>query len=255
MLVDTHAHLDFNDFSADRMSVIQRAFDSDVTMIFNIGTGLESSKISLQLAHDHDNVFAVVGVHPHDADVFVNNEDGWSVVENLCGDEKVVAIGEVGLDYYRNYSDHGNQKTCFKRFIQMAAIKEKPLVIHSREAFVDVIGLLEDHKENLRGVFHCFSGDVKMARKVLDIGFYISFAGPLTYPSSNVLRDVAAYVPPDRILIETDCPFLSPQKHRGKRNEPAYVRRVFDKLCDVRKENQDNIESRLRENVKDLFGV
>ena len=170
--------------------------------------------------------------------------------------DKVIGVGEVGLDYYRNISDQKSQKDCFVEFIRIANKINKPLVIHNREAFNDVVDILaQEGADTLTGVFHCFSGDTSMVKKVMDLNFYVSVGGTLTYPKNELLRELIKYIPRDRILLETDCPYLAPQKFRGKRNEPAYVRLVFDALAESSRTEPDVLAKRLRKNVSDLFGI
>lgn len=240
MLIDTHCHLDFPDFDRDRDKVIDRAKDAGVGSIVNVGSSIPGTRRSIELARKYDIVYASLGVHPHEAS---------SVTDKVIGDfrrrareEKVVAIGEVGLDYYRNLSPRDTQLTVFKKFIRLSRELDLPLIIHAREAADDVIKTLrEEHAGgSCRGVMHCFSGDAPLLKACLDLGLFISFTCSLTFKNAKALRDVAKLVPSERLMIETDAPFLAPQEFRGKRNEPSYLKYLVDewsRLANLSKED------------------
>ncbi len=226
-LTDTHAHLDMKEFAGDRDEVITRALATGVTKIITVGTDITSSQQAIALAEKYKQVYAAVGVHPHDA----GRVEGSYLTRlaELAKQSKVVAIGETGLDFYRNYSPKEAQFNILHGQLELAAELNLPIIIHARQAAREMIETLSDwvkrHKDTSgrpRGVIHCFSDDAQTARKYLNLGFYISFAGYVSYPQSRAPA-VAKTIPIDRILVETDCPFLTPQKHRGKRNEPSYV--------------------------------
>jgi TatD DNase family protein len=251
-MIDSHSHLYFDDFKEDLDDIIKRAQDEAIEYIINIGTTLETSVESIELASKYPFMFASVGVHPHDAEKV--NKDILKTIEELASKDKVVAIGEIGLDYYRNISDKKAQQKVFAEFINIAKNTCLPLVIHNREANEDCLSILNNENYTL-GVFHCFSGDKDFAKKVLDKGFYVSFAGPITFPNAEMLRETAKYVPLDRILIETDCPFLAPQEFRGKRNEPVYVKFIAKKLAEIKKIDIEVIDKITTENTKRLFNL
>ncbi|MDO9534195.1 MAG: TatD family hydrolase [Bacillota bacterium] len=253
-LVDSHAHLDFRDFDRDRDEVIERAEKMGLKLIINIGFDLESSQKSLALAHKYPPVYAAVGIHPHDA--AKAPADYLRRLEEMSQHPKVVAIGEMGLDFYRDRSPRNLQKDVFRRQLKLAQKVNLPVVIHDRDAHEEVMAILE--KEGLPdpgGVMHCFSGDLALARKALKMGFYISIAGPVTYPKNNKLSQVAAAIPEDRLLIETDAPFLTPNPFRGKRNEPSYVAYTAEKVAALRGITGDIIGSLCLENAKRLFSI
>ena len=255
-LIDTHAHLNFEEFNQDREGVIERASSVGIEKIINIGTDLATSICSIELSKQFESIYAVVGCHPHESVEFLKDKDNWTKISELLEQDKVVGVGEVGLDYYRNISDQKSQRDCFVGFVRIANKINKPLVIHNREAFNDVVDVLaQEAADTLTGVFHCFSGDTSMVKKVMDLNFYVSVGGTLTYPKNELLRELIKYIPRDRILLETDCPYLAPQKFRGKRNEPAYVRLVFDALAESSRTEPDVLAKRLRKNVSDLFGI
>jgi TatD DNase family protein len=236
MLVDSHCHLDFPQFDEDREAVLQRAERAGVSAILAIGVGQGPPHLDagLRMAGLRPWIYATVGVHPHEAKLA--DETSFSELERLAGDPKVLAVGEIGLDYHYDYAPRPAQHQVFIRQLELAGRMRKPIVIHCREAWPDCLELLDRHwrPRGLPGIFHCFSGDAEVARRGLDMGFYISFAGTLTFPKAAMLRDVAARLPLDRLLVETDAPYLAPVPHRGKRNEPAFVADVARQLAAIR---------------------
>jgi TatD DNase family protein len=231
-VIDTHAHLDFPRFDADRQAVIERAHAAGVAAMVNVGVDVASSRRAVALAGKHSSIYAAVGMHPHDA----KKLDGASLAElrELAQGPEVVAIGEIGLDYYRNLSPQDVQRRAFRAQLAWAAKLGKPVIIHDRDAHDEVMDMLADWAPGLDrsplagrlGVLHTFSGDMAMAERAIDLGFYISISGPVTYKSARQLPEIVRTLPLDRLLVETDCPFLAPHPHRGKRNEPAYVRNL-----------------------------
>ncbi len=253
-MIDTHAHLDFDQFDKDRESVISQATVAGVELIVNIGTDFRSSAISLALAEAYANIYAVVGLHPHDSKVWDSKTDP-ARLEKLADHPKVVAIGECGLDYYRNYSPHPDQKRAFADQIAVARNMKLPLVIHNRDAFPDTFDiLLKNSAHKVGGVMHCFAGDVEQARQIVDYGFYISVGGRLTYKNSADPANAAA-VPLEKILLETDCPFLTPAPLRGKRNHPALVALVRAKLAEIKQLDEDEVDDVTTAAAKKLFGL
>jgi TatD DNase family protein len=219
MLVDSHAHLDSPAFASDLDDVLSRAREAGVGRIVTIGTSLESSRRAQALAESHPEITFSPGIHPHEAD----NPGPVDELRALAAHPRAVAVGETGLDFVKNHSSVANQKALFVKHLEIANEADKPVSIHCREAHGEMIAILQAHAP-LRGVIHCFSGSWEEAQIYLSLDFYLSIAGPVTYPNSQKLRDVVRLIPLDRLLVETDCPFLPPQKFRGKRNEPAYVR-------------------------------
>lgn len=230
-MIDTHAHLDFKQFDQDRLRVINYAFSNGVEKIVNIGVDLRSSESSVKLAEEHDRIFAAVGFHPHDAKDLT--EESLNRIAELAKHEKVVAIGEIGLDYYRDLSPREDQIRAFKKQIDLAKELELPIVVHVREACEQALAILKEAQAGrVGGVLHSFSGNSEQAKTAQDMGFYLGLNGTLTYPKSRI-QSVGREVSLDSILVETDCPFLSPVPHRGKRNQPAYVKSVLEKLSDL----------------------
>lgn len=218
MLVDTHAHLDDEAFAADLPDVLRRAREAGITRIITVGTDLDSSRKACDLAAAHPGLSAAIGSHPHTADTVSSLEEFRPLLA------RAVAIGETGLDYAKKFATVENQKRLFIEHMKLVRETGLPIILHCRDAHPDCRALLREHLgTSLRGVVHCFSGDAADARDYLDLGLHLSFAGPVTFPKAQSLREVAAKIPLDRILLETDCPLLAPQRWRGKRNEPAYV--------------------------------
>lgn len=232
MFIDSHAHIQLSQFNRDRDAVLKRAHEAALSAILVIGFDVETSFGAVALAEKHEKLYATVGMHPHDAkdltpDVLQNFRD-------LAAHPKVIALGEMGLDYYRNLSPRRVQKAAFEKQLDMAEELNMPIVIHNRDAYMDILPILEARGEKIRGVLHCFTGNVALMHRSLAIGFYIGIGGIVTYRNAEDVQTVAREVPADRLLIETDCPWLAPQFRRGKRNEPAYVRAVAEKIAELR---------------------
>jgi TatD DNase family protein len=254
LLVDSHAHIDTSRFNADREEVISSAFQGGVTRIVDPGCDLESSRFALALAKAHPGViFAGVGTHPHDAKTY--SDEVGAHYREMAREPEVVAIGEFGLDYFRMLSPRDVQRAVFCAHLQLARDCDLPCIIHVRDSHEDVIELLRTHGQGLRGVFHCFSGNVAQAEECLAFdGFMLSFAGPLTR-QGNELPQVARMAPIDRILVETDSPYLVPQPVRAKRNEPLYVKHVAEKLAEIRGIRFEEIAQVTTENAVRFFGL
>ncbi|HID87967.1 MAG TPA: TatD family deoxyribonuclease [Anaerolineae bacterium] len=240
-LIDTHAHLDFPQFDDDREEVIQRALEAGVAQIITIGVDLESSRAAIALAEKYSHIYATVGMHPHDA--IQLTPQVLAELQELARHPKVVAVGEMGLDFYRNLSPREAQRRAFEAQLALAREIGKPVVIHDRDAHGEVMATLRrwvaDHpaQANQRplGVLHCFSGGPEMAREAVGLGFYISLAGPVTFLNARKPVEVARQVPLENLLVETDAPFLSPHPYRGRRNEPARVRLVAQRIAEIKK--------------------
>ncbi len=230
MLIDTHTHLDDARYNDDREAVIARAREAGVEAFVTIGCDLATSHAAVRLAGQHSFVYASIGVHPHEVK---HIGDSWyDEFRRLARNKKVVAYGEIGLDYHYNHSSPKEQRERFREQIQLARELALPVIIHTREAQEDTIAILKEEQASaIGGVFHCFSGDARLAKEALELGFYLSFSGILTFQNATMLREIATTVPLDRLLIETDCPYLTPTPHRGKRNEPAYVAQVAKQLA------------------------
>ena len=253
MLIDTHAHLQMNRYDGDRDEVISRAAEAGVGCIINVGVDLASSQEAVDLAEEYENLYATVGVHPHDARLL---DDGTlDALKDLAQHPKVVAVGETGLDYYRDLSPRPVQNSAFERLLRLAEETDLPVIVHDRDAHEDILEILRRHSSQVRGVMHCFSGDVDFADKCIQMGFCISFTGTVTYPKSHELREVAAHIPADRFFVETDCPYLTPQFKRGKRNESAYVKAVAEKIAEIRHITFPEVARITTESAKAFFGI
>ncbi|HHY38487.1 MAG TPA: TatD family hydrolase [Clostridia bacterium] len=255
MLVDSHVHISMKDYDTDREEVIRRARAAGVRLMVEVGYDLESSERAVGLARTNEGIVAAVGVHPHDAKTW--NREASDRIEELAKEDSVVAIGEIGLDYYRNLSSPQEQAAAFRAQIDLAARLNLPVIIHERDAFEDVLSILVDAgAERLPGVvMHCFSGDWRAARRCLDRGFYISIAGPVTYKNSKFQEQVARLCPLDRLLTETDSPYLTPSPFRGKRNEPSYVKDVTEHIARIRSMPVEILGKTVLENAYKAFGL
>ena len=262
-MIDVHCHLNFHAFEKDYEKVINSAYDAGVTKIINVGTKIDSSQKAVELARNYENLFAIVGVHPHHADKI---ESGWEAeLEKLAKDTKVVGIGECGMDYYRYKSndivDPKVQKEIFIKQIELAYKLKLPLQIHNRHAGKDILDILINHKSYLSdppGMFHCMSGDIDFLKKVLDLGFYVGFDGNITYkgiaPGENTeLKDLVKYAPLDRIVTETDSPFLTPQPKRGSRNMPENVIIIGRFIAQINGLTLGQVEEQTTKNAHNVF--
>jgi TatD DNase family protein len=253
-LFDTHAHLHVPEFDGDRDALLERAREAGVRRMVTIGTEPESSREAVSLAAREADVWATVGIHPHDA--AGADAAALEAIERLAAEPRVVAIGEIGLDYFRNLSPREDQERVFRALLGLARRAGKPVVIHCRDAHEDVLRILaEERVAEVRGIMHCFSGDVAIARRCLDLGLLVSLAGPVTYPNARALPDVARFVPADALVVETDCPFLPPQGHRGQRNEPAYLAITAARVAALRGEPLEAVAARMTANACALLGI
>jgi TatD DNase family protein len=253
-IIDSHAHLDWESFKEDRDSVIQRAFDSGVSQIVQAGVYLTSIPEALELAQANPNIFIGVGLHPHEAKLW---EPGSAdEIRQAAKHPKVVGIGECGLDFHYNFSEREQQLTVFAEQVELARELKKPLIIHTRNAWEDTFAILHKHgKGEVRGVFHCFTGGPEVIPEIKDLDFYVSFSGIVTFPKATDIQAAAPLVAADRVLVETDCPYLSPQGMRGKRNEPANVWLVAEKVAQLRGTSKDDIAQQTSENARRLFDL
>lgn len=253
-LFDTHAHLHFPEFAGDLPAVLERARAAGVQRLVTVGTDAATSAAALALAAREPSVWATAGIHPHDA--AEADETAFTEVDRLAADPRVVAIGEIGLDFFRNLSPREAQERTFRRLLELARRLGKPAVIHCRDAHPETLAILEDGGvRDSGGIMHCFSGDVAVARRCLDLGLVISLAGPVTYPNARALLDVARFVPGDRLVVETDCPYLPPQGHRGRRNEPAYLALTAGRVAELRGEPLARLGPQMSATARRLFGV
>jgi TatD DNase family protein len=269
MYIDSHAHLFFKDFKDDLEVVLGRAKTTGIDYIVNPGTDLETSKESVDLARSHKEIYAAVGFHPHDASKA--NTETLAEIERLSYERKVVAIGEIGLDYHYNFSPPEQQREVFATQIEIAVRRNLPIIIHSREAEPDTVSIVEralinnpdwmnnDGTMSPRGVFHCFPGDEAMARKVIGWGFFISIPGPVTFSSKpnkpNTMAEVVGAIPLEHILLETDSPYLTPVPHRGKRNEPSNIPLIAKKIAEIKGVPEEEVGTITSQNVRRLFGI
>jgi TatD DNase family protein len=261
MFVDSHAHLDGEKFDSDREAVIARAREAGVRAIVAVGNGDGPAQVDcgIRLAEKYDFIYATLGVHPHEARLA--DDAAYQKMEGLARHPKVIAWGEIGLDYFYDHSPRGVQKEVFLRQMELAAAAKLPIVIHCRpsegsdDAWKDCLSLMREHwaAKGLGGILHCFTGNSLQAKAALDMGFMISFAGNVTFPKAQQIRDAALEVPLERMLIETDSPFLAPVPHRGKRNEPAFVRETARKLGELRGLTAEEVGARTSENFYNFF--
>lgn len=251
-LFDTHTHLNMRDFTRDLPLVLRRAQSRGVEKLLCVGYNFRSSAESVTLSQTVPFAWASVGVHPHDAKTVLDGD--YKFLDTLRSSPKVVAWGEIGLDYYRDLSPRPLQQEIFRAQIRLARKAKLPIIVHERDAHADLLAILEEEQaKEFGGVLHCFSASWKEARQALDLGFYLSFAGNVTYPASHSIREVAVKVPADRILVETDCPYLKPLPDRKGRNEPAFVRSVLEFVADLRGEPAEDLAVHAWENAHRLL--
>jgi TatD DNase family protein len=256
-LIDSHAHVDVTDYDADRAAMLARAQAAGVGTLLAIGNGPEIEKLgaAVPYAEQHVWIYAAAGIHPHEARHAT--EAHYAELARLMQHPRVLAWGEIGLDYHYDHSPRDVQTTVFRHQLGQARAAKKPIIIHCREAWPDCLRILEEDwsSAGLGGIFHCFSGTLEEARRGIDMGFLVSFAGNLTFPKAQNLRDVARDLPLNRLLVETDCPFLAPQPHRGRRNEPAYVAEVAQTLGNVRDLPATEVAEITSSNFRAFFGL
>jgi TatD DNase family protein len=254
MLIDTHAHLEMREFNDDRDDVIKRAKDAGVEYIVTIGTTVESCRDAVMLADKYDFIYAAIGIHPHEAKDILH--PAYEILRHFAQHKKVVAYGEIGLDYYYEHTQRIVQQRKFRDMLHEAKELKLPIIVHDRDAHEDTLRILKDDWDPaLGGVMHCFSGDIEYAKQLMDMGLRISIAGPVTFPKALALRDVVKQVPIEQLLIETDAPYLAPQQFRGKRNEPAYVRYTAEEIAKVKGLTFDDVARITSFNAMQLFGI
>jgi TatD DNase family protein len=254
MLIDTHAHLEMREFNDDREDVIKRAREAGVEYIVTIGTTVESSRDAVLLADKYDFIYAAVGIHPHEVKDILH--PAYEIIRHFAQHKKVVAYGEIGLDYHYEHSPRSDQKRKFRDMLREARELDLPIIVHDRDAHEDTLQILsEEWSPDLGGVMHCFSGDVAMAKKVIEMGFSISIAGPVTFPKAEALREVVKQVPIEHLLVETDAPYLAPQPMRGKRNEPAFVRHTAEAIAKIKGLTFEDVARITSFNAMQLFGI
>ena len=253
MFIDSHAHIQLDRFDSDRSVVIERAKNSQVSIILVVGFDISTSHLAVELADRYDHIYATVGLHPHDAKRFTPQT--LREIALLAEHPKVVALGEMGLDYHRNLSPKSVQKRVFEEQLDLATQLDLPIVVHNRNAFDDILSILENRLQLTGGVLHCFSENTKSMDRVIDVGFHIGIGGPVTYKKSQDLKQVVKVMPADSFLIETDCPWLAPQLRRGKRNEPAYITEIATKIAELRQVTIESIGQTSSQNFRKLFSI
>lgn len=253
MLIDSHAHLEMPEFDHDRDEVVRRAKAAGVEAIVTVGTNLRDCRKALTIAARYDAVYAALGVHPHDVKAI--DEKTYDALRKLVGRPKVVAYGEIGLDFFRNRSPRDVQIRCFGEQLELADEFDLPVIVHDRDAHMETVKMLAAWKGKKRGIVHCFSGDAAIAKKCLDMGFYISIPGSVTYPKAEKIIEVVRKVPLERLLVETDAPYLTPQQHRGQRNEPAYVVHAARKIAEIKGTTFDLVAAATTQNARDIFNL
>ncbi len=256
-LIDSHAHVDMSDYDPDREAMLDRAREAGVRTLLAIGSGPELSQLSAAIpyAERHDWIYASIGIHPHEAQHFTPAHE--AELDRLARHSRVIAWGEIGLDYHYDHSPRGVQAQVFRKQLEQSRAARLPIIIHCREAWPDCLQILEEdwRSSGLGGIFHCFAGTLQEAQQGMDMGFLVSFAGNVTYPKAQNLRDVAREVPLDRLLVETDSPFLAPVPFRGKRNEPAHVAEVARTIGNVRNLAPDEVAGETAANFRRFFNL
>ncbi|MCG6535066.1 MAG: TatD family hydrolase [Syntrophales bacterium LBB04] len=253
MIIDSHTHLEMKDFDEDRDEVVARAREAGVAIMVTVGTTLRDCRKVLDLAAQYKEVYAAIGIHPHDVKGI--DEETYGDLRELAGREKVVAYGEIGLDFFRNLSPRQDQIRRFGEQLEIAGDLQLPIILHDREAHQEIIEMLNPWRGRLRGVIHCFSGDRDMAKKCLDMGFSLSVPGTVTFEKAEELRSVVQYCPLESLLVETDAPYPAPAPHRGKRNEPAYVVKTAEKVAELKGLSYGDVAHATSENAMVLFGI
>ncbi len=254
MLFDTHAHLNAEQFEEDVEEVIKRAKSAGVSNILVVGFDEKTIKGAIRLADDYDLIYAAIGWHPVDAIDMTDDHLKW--IEQLASHPKVIALGEMGLDYYWDKSPKEIQKEVFRKQIKLAKKVKLPIIIHNRDAHEDIVKILqEEEAEEVGGIMHCFSSSLEIAKQCIEMNFYISFGGPVTFKNAKRPKEVAKEIPLDRLLIETDCPYLTPHPYRGKRNEPSYIQLIAEEIAKLKNSPYEQIILATNENAKRLFAI
>ena len=251
MIFDTHAHYDDVQFDSDREELLSSMPDLGVTTIVNVSSTLESCEKCVELAGKYPYVYAAVGVHPDEVGAL--NEETFAEMEALLDNDRVVAVGEIGLDYYWDNESHELQKKWFVRQLELARQHHLPLIIHSREAAADTMEIMKAHAQGLEGVIHCYSYSREQAEEYVKMGFYIGIGGVLTFKNAKKLKEVAAAIPLERIVLETDCPYLAPEPFRGKRNQSSYIRYVAEKLAEIKEMTVEEVIAVTEANAKKMY--
>ncbi len=254
MLIDSHAHLEMKDFDKDRNRVIARAVEAGVRHIITVATTIPDVHKALDIAQKNESVFLSIGIHPHEAKDI--REGDYAELRSLSKEKKVVAFGEIGLDFYRNHSPRQVQLARFRELLRLGKDLQLPIILHDRDAHEEILKILrEEGNGRWRGVFHCFSGDVPLAKKVIQMGFFISIPGTVTFSKATTQQEVVRCIPLEKILLETDCPYLAPEPYRGKRNEPAFIRNTAEKVASLKSLSFEDVCRITSLNARALFGI
>lgn len=256
MLIDTHCHLNDEQLENDTKGIIERAKEHNVKKLVCVGASLSSSEKAVEIANEYDNVFAVIGVHPDDANTF-NDEILDKLRELAKNNKKVVAIGEIGLDYHFVQDNKEAQKSCFIKQIELANELDLPIVIHTRDAMGDTLDIVRKYKDKIKkgGIFHCFHGSKEVLCEINKMGFYVSYGGAITFNNANNLREIVKETPLDKILTETDCPYMAPVPLRGTINEPKNIDLIFEKMCEIKNISKNELEKIIENNTKKIFNI
>ncbi len=254
MLIDSHAHLEMKDFDKDRNRVIARAVEAGVRHIITVATTIPDVHKALDIAQKNESVFLSIGIHPHEAKDI--REGDYAELRSLSKEKKVVAFGEIGLDFYRNHSPRQVQLARFRELLRLGKDLQLPIILHDRDAHEEILKILKEERNGRwRGVFHCFSGDVPLAKKVIQMGFFISIPGTVTFSKATTQQEVVRCIPLEKILLETDCPYLAPEPYRGKRNEPAFIRNTAEKVASLKSLSFEDVCRITSLNARALFGI
>ena len=252
MIFDTHAHYDDERFDEDREELLLSLRDKGVGTVVNVGASVESTKKTFELAKKYDFMYGAVGIHPEDVESL--DESHMELLKELAADEKIVAVGEIGLDYHYDEPEKDIQKKWFARQLDIAYELDMPIIIHSREAAADTLDIMKSHHgEELSGVIHCFSYSTEMAKVYLDMGYYLGIGGVVTFKNSKKLKEVVKMTPLERIVLETDCPYLTPEPHRGKRNDSSYLKHVVECISELKNISAEEIISTTTENARKMY--
>lgn len=252
-IIETHIHLDDSAFDGDRSELIKNLKSDGIELLINVGADMPSSRASVELASENENIYAAIGVHPHDAKNM--KDEDFDELRELSENPKVVAIGEIGLDYYYDKSERDIQREIFERQLLLALELNLPIIIHSRDAAMDTLDIVKKNCNGLRGEMHCFSYSTEIMREYVKLGFFIGLGGVVTFKNSKTLKEVSKEVPIEKILLETDAPYLTPEPFRGKRNEPKFIRYSAQKISELRNMPLDDLILRANENARELFKI
>ena len=253
MLIDTHAHYDDKRYNNDRDEVITKVKQSGVDRIINSGSSIKTSKTSVELAKKYDFICATVGVHPHETERTPNNT--LEILADLLKNKKVLAVGEIGLDFFHDFSNRDAQRLWFKKQMDFAADIKYPIVIHDRDAHGECLDMAKKYKNTVKGVFHCYAGSVEMAKELVKLGYFMSFGGVVTFTNAKTCREVIKEIPIEYIMLETDCPYLTPHPHRGERNDSSYLSLVAQKIAEIKNITPEEVIKKTGENAKRCFGI